>query len=65
MPYSDPEKQKQAQAESYRRRYKRRAFRKAESARKKQWQSTEEGREMNRLRQERYRQRKAGITPAR
>lgn len=48
MPYKDPEKQRAAQAESYRRRYEASArFRREEALRKAEWLQTEEGRALN------------------
>lgn len=48
MPYADPEKQRAAQRESYRRRYAASAeFREQEAARKAEWLQTEDGRLSN------------------
>lgn len=50
MPYADPEKQRAAQAESYRRRYQSDPrFAKAEAIRKSIWQMSPEGRESSRV----------------
>lgn len=48
MPYADPEKQKAAQRESYRRRYAAsKELREAEAARKAAWLQTDEGKASN------------------
>lgn len=48
MPYADPEKQKQAKRESFKRIYAAsRKFRREEAERKATWLQTEEGKELN------------------
>jgi ribonuclease HI len=48
MPYTDPEKQRQAQRESYRRRYEAsEKFRREEAERKAAWLESEEGKAKN------------------
>lgn len=48
MPYKDPEKQRAAQAASYRRRYADPEFAAQEAERKAEWRQTEGGLESNR-----------------
>ena len=56
MPYSDPEKQREAQRRWYADKYKTdRKFRARESKRKAKWLQTEEGRESNTQASARYR----------
>ena len=49
MPYADPEKRREVQRRSYRKRYAQsKAFREEEAARKAEWLKTEQGQESNR-----------------
>jgi len=56
MPYADPEKQKEAKRESYKRIYAAsRKFRREEAERKAAWLQTEEGKESNKASTVRHR----------
>lgn len=59
MPYADPDKQRAAQAESYRRRYQNRNFARAEAERKAAWLQTEEGQLLNHEATRRFRNQRA------
>ena len=57
MPYADPEEQKRAKREWYRRKYaKDHEFREAEAERKAEWLQTEEGNQSNYEATQRHRQ---------
>ena len=62
MPYADPQKQREAQAAWYRRKYAEKDFAEAESDRKKAWLQTEDGKTSNAAASKRVRQKRKAET---